>query len=135
MRKHLDYWALGFIALCFSVGLGWSQVQRGIQMSQDSSGFLAADIVLRHFHIPLGGTAPALSACGAGTIAGNDTVGSITAAQATCTATFATAWPAAPRCLISGGPTTGGLVAASTTAMTITGLTAASVYSYFCIGQ
>ncbi|HEX9613612.1 MAG TPA: hypothetical protein VGA05_08360 [Candidatus Bathyarchaeia archaeon] len=132
----INRWIVGGLFFGLLSGLALAQVNRSVQMSQDPTGFIAADLVAGHLHIPQGGKGtPVLSACGAATATGNDAAFTLTAAQATCTATFATVYPAAPRCLISGGPTTGGLVASSTTALTITGLTAASVYTVFCIGQ
>jgi hypothetical protein len=89
-----------------------------------------------------GTAAPTVTSCGTGTVtAGSrNTTGQITATGATaCTITFgAPAWTNAPFCTITmrNVPLTAAYISAeSTTAFTVTGLTAADVFNYHCIGR
>jgi len=132
MRKYLPLLVAGLLLS----GVAYAQY-RSIQMSQDTSNFLAGDIGLRHFHIPsTGAPSPVLSSCGAGTITGNDTAGLYTTgAGTTCTITFATAWPAAPRCIVvPQGNLNYPTYTTSTTAITVTVDVTGTSYVYFCIG-
>jgi hypothetical protein len=89
-----------------------------------------------------GATTPTVTSCGTGAVtAGSRNVaGQITATGATaCTITFSSpAWTNAPFCTITmrNVPLTAAYISAeSTTAFTVTGLTAADVFNYICIGR
>jgi hypothetical protein len=87
-------------------------------------------------------TTPVLSACG-GTVAGDagssDTAGTATqgGTVTTCTVTFGTAYTAAPSCqVIDYTATRAGMAAAvTTTAITITGITASDKIGWFCVAK
>jgi hypothetical protein len=95
-----------------------------------------------------GTSAPTVSSCGTGTITdaggtaggARNTVGMVTATGATaCTITFGgPAWTNTPGCTLTlqNAPTTTPYVSArSTTAITVSGLTAGDVFVYHCIGR
>lgn len=91
--------------------------------------------------INTGTAAPTVGTCGTGTITANsrNTAGGFTATGATaCTVTFgAPAWTNTPFCTVSlrNAPTTTPYISAkSTTAITVSGLTAGDVIDYTCIG-
>lgn len=105
----------------------------------------AGDIVLNDnvstpAHYKGTGTAPAVSVCGTTpSITGSDVAGKVTAggggAVTSCTVTFATAYAAAPACVVNNETTSQVMTAAtSTTVLTITGVDFQSdVISYLCV--
>jgi hypothetical protein len=134
MKKILLYSGLALVL----AGAAAMAQNRSFQMTQDLSGIYQSDIVAGHLHIPQAGKGtPVLSSCGSATIVGNDTMGQYTTgAGTTCTLTFATAWPAAPRCfVVPQGNLNYPTYTVSTTAITVTVDVTATAYNYFCIGQ
>lgn len=88
-----------------------------------------------------GTAAPTVGTCGTGTITANsrNTTGGFTATGATaCTVTFgAPAWTNTPFCTVTlrNAPTTTPYISAiSTTAFTVSGLTAGDIIAYHCVG-
>jgi hypothetical protein len=88
-----------------------------------------------------GTAAPTVTSCGTGSVSANsrNTFGEITATGATaCTVTFGSpAWTNAPFCVVTGDNalvTTPYVSARSTTAFTVSGLTAGDKFSYHCGG-
>ncbi len=93
-------------------------------------------------HVALIGTAPALSSCGTSpTIVGSDSAGEVTTGTGTptsCVITFATAYTAAPVCIMRDRTATSTLTsyAISTTAITVTSTAASSQkLDYVCFGS
>lgn len=89
-----------------------------------------------------GTAAPTVTSCGTGTVTtgSRNTTGQITATGATaCTITFGSpAWSNTPFCtvtLANAVTTTPYISAASTTAITVSGLTAGDIFNYHCIGR
>lgn len=89
-----------------------------------------------------GTAAPTVTSCGTGTVTtgSRNTSGEITATGATvCTVTFgAPAWTNTPFCTVTLGtaPTTALYISASsTTAFTVSGLTAGNKFTYQCLGR
>ena len=89
-----------------------------------------------------GTAAPTVTSCGTGTVTtgSRNTAGEITATGATaCTVTFgAPAWTNTPFCTVTlaNAPTTTPYISASsTTAITVSGLTAGDVFKFHCIGR
>lgn len=120
--------------------VAWGQVNRSVQMTQDPTGFITADVTNRHLHLPSAGAGtPALSSCGTSpSITGNDLAGTFTTGSAatTCTLTFATAYPAAPYCfVVPQGNLNFPTYTTSTTALTITVDVASTAYNYLCVGH
>ena len=136
-RKTLGI-ALGLALLA---GAAWAVVDRGVQFSQDTANtYITSDTLARHLHTPLaGGGTPVITSCGTGpVISGNDFVGNYTTGTVTttCTLTFATAYPAAPRCfIVPQGNLNYPTYTTSTTAITVTVDVASTVYNYMCLGQ
>jgi hypothetical protein len=90
--------------------------------------------------LSVSGTAPTLSSCGTGTLAtgSNDTVGRLTATGATaCTVTFSASFGGnSADCVIANMTANRGNVsAASSTAFTVSNLTAGDVVVYLCVGR
>lgn len=89
-----------------------------------------------------GGSAPVMSACG-GTVAGDsgstDLSGTVTqgGTVTTCTITFGSAFLLKPACIVSDltGTRASMSSVASTTAITITGITAADALAWVCVGK
>lgn len=85
---------------------------------------------------------PVLSACG-GVVAGDagstDTAGTVTqgGTVTTCTITFGTAFSVKPACIVADLTGTRASMAsvASTTAITITGITASDALAWFCVAK
>jgi hypothetical protein len=139
-------------AICLLLGLGFAFAQsitKALQLSPDTTGAFSVDSnsgVYFPGHVLVGpGTlrpAPVLSACitgGTPSITGTDFAGSFTAgttASTSCVVTFGTAWLTAPNCLVSyaaGGPPATSSWTTSTTALTITQASTASVkVSWLC---
>lgn len=91
-------------------------------------------------HLETSGSAPDVSVCGTGaTISGNDNTGSIVVGTApaanTCVITFNTTWTNSPVCQVK-NVTADTFTGATTTtaAITQTGVTAADVLEYSCVG-
>ena len=86
-----------------------------------------------------GGAVPVASICGAQPDAGSsDAAGSITnVGTTTCTLTFGTAYATKPSCVVTDNTTTRATMVAiaSTTALTITGITAADALSWVCVAK
>lgn len=86
-----------------------------------------------------GGVVPTATICGAQPDAGSsDSAGSITnVGTTTCTITFGTAYAVKPSCVVSDNTTNRATMVAiaSTTALTITGITAADALSWVCIAK
>jgi len=146
MRKYLLPSALVLL-----LGLGFALAQsanRGVQLSQDSTGFVGFDNVQGGMYLPGHllsttrlGPAPVLSACitgGTPTLVGTDLSGVITGgttASTSCVVTFGTAFQTAPNCVVSwqSGPLAAMSWATSTTALTITQTSnASSKIAYIC---
>lgn len=138
-------------ALILLLGLGLAVAQnanRGVQLSQDSTGFVGFDNVQGGIYLPGHllsntklGPAPVLSACitgGSPTLTGTDLSGVIvggTTASTSCVVTFGTAYQVAPNCVVSwqSGPLAAMSWATSTTALTITQTSnASSKIAYIC---
>ena len=137
-RKTLGI-ALGLALLA---GAAWAVVDRGVQFSQDTANtYITSDTAARHIHTPVaGGGTPALTTCGTSpTITGNDFVGTLTigSAATACTATFATAYPAAPRCFLvpQGSTTAFPVYTTTTTTIAVATGVASTAYFYMCLGQ
>lgn len=137
--------------LILLLGLGFAVAQnanRGVQLSQDSTGFVGFDNVQGGIYLPGHllsntklGPAPVLSACitgGSPTLTGTDLSGVIvggTTASTSCVVTFGTAFQVAPNCVVSwqSGPLAAMSWATSTTALTITQTSnASSKIAYIC---
>lgn len=86
-----------------------------------------------------GGAVPVATICGAQPDAGSsDSAGSITnVGTATCTLTFGVAFAAKPSCVVTDNTTNRATMVAiaSTTALTITGITAADALSWVCVAK
>lgn len=86
-----------------------------------------------------GGAVPVATICGAQPDAGSsDSAGSITnVGTATCTLTFGVAFAVKPSCLVTDNTTNRATMVAiaSTTALTITGITAADALSWVCVAK
>lgn len=86
-----------------------------------------------------GGAVPVATLCGAQPDAGSsDSAGSITnVGTATCTLTFGAAFAVKPSCIVTDNTTNRATMVAiaSTTALTITGITAADALSWVCIAK
>lgn len=89
-------------------------------------------------HIAVEGTAPSVGSCGAGpAIVGSDSAFKVTtgAGATGCVITFASAYAAAPVCVVSAQDGTARAYTISTTAVTLTAASAAAIYDVHCIGQ
>ena len=86
-----------------------------------------------------GGAVPVATLCGAQPDAGSsDTAGSITnVGTTTCTLTFGTPFTTKPSCAVTDNTTNRATMTAvqSTTALTITGITAADALSWVCVAK
>lgn len=146
MRKYL---APIFLTLALGTALAVAQTaNRGVQLSQDASGFVGFDNVQGGIYLPGHilstnrlSTPPALSACitgGSPTLVGTDLSGVITGgttASTSCVVTFGSAFQTAPNCVVSWqtGPLAAMSWTTSTTALTITQTSnASSKIAYIC---
>lgn len=92
--------------------------------------------------VPISGNVPVISACGgptAGDAGSTDTAGSVTngGGVTTCTITFGTAYTAAPSCMVLDNTAVRASMVSTvtTTAITITAITAADKVSWFCVAK
>lgn len=146
MRKYL---LPSLLILALAGGLAVAQsITKALQLSQDGTGAFGVDTnnnVYFPGHIyTTGPGTPVLTACitgGTPTIAGTDTLGTFTAgttASTSCVVTFNKAFLAAPTCLVTyaaGGPPATSSWTTSTTALTITQASTASVVvNWLCSG-
>jgi hypothetical protein len=91
------------LAFALACGLAWGDLSTSFQRSQDTRGSFGTDSTGTHFLNV--GPAPVLTLCGTSpTVAGTDSMGTITVGSAvgslSCNIAFATAWGAAPNCLL-----------------------------------
>jgi hypothetical protein len=120
----------GLLLLVLGIGLAHPHAQVSVQRGWNT---LAA-------RLSVTGAVSVLSTCGTGTLAtgSNDTVGRVTATGATaCTVTFSASFGGnSADCAIENMTANRGNVsAASSTAFTVSNLTAADVFVYHCFGR
>lgn len=121
-------------------GTASSGVNAAIYLPSATTEFVTYQGASSTAHFQSDGSAPALSSCGTSpAIAGSDVSGKVTIGSGSitsCTVTFATAYAAAPACLVTGSDAAITYAATtSTSALTITssGDMNADVVMYFCI--
>lgn len=136
-------------ALAQSVGLS-GQVQQGTPLGPSISsnvdplagmyfGVNRSGIAGHLESAQKGGVVPTATICGAQPDAGSsDSAGSITnVGTTTCTITFGVAFTTKPSCIVTDNTTNRATMTAvqSTTALTITGITAADALSWVCVAK
>lgn len=150
MKAFLHKWGMSLALLSILGGVAIAQnITSSVQLSQDPRGTIGVDInnniyFQNNRHIlssPNVSAPPVLTACitgGTPTLTGTDFSGTIvsgTTASTSCVVTFGAAFVTAPRCVVSwsSGPLTAMSYTTSTTALTITQTSTASVtINYIC---
>lgn len=146
MIKFLARWFAA--GLLLAAGLASAQVfTRSVQLSQDTSGFLATDATQnlyltgnRHLNAQTGsGNPPSLGTCTGGTLTANSTdfSGQVTGASAaTCAVVFGQTYGTAPRCVVTSGASNAGptfVSSVATTGFTWNQAATANTFNWVCV--
>jgi len=127
-----------------SGGINFGTTRSRILAGVNGNVILSDSTGIHGMKLAFGNAAPTVATCGTGTISADsrNTSGTVTATGATaCTVTFnngATLWGNPPICTVTlrTAPTTTPYISAiSTTAFTVSGLTAGNVFAYHCLGS